>query len=108
MDLDLFIVAVFCLIDEDFENLLEEPTKPLRSCGPKPLLDDREVLTMEITGEFLGMDTEKAIHEYFARHYPEWFPALRRRVHRTTFCRQAANLCRVKKSLWQKVLSELK
>jgi hypothetical protein len=41
-------------------------------------LDDREVLTIEIVGESLGL-------------YAEWFPALVR-LHRTTFARQAANL----------------
>lgn len=93
MDLDLFILAVFCLVDK----LLAEHGK-LHSREPNPLLDDREVLTMEIVGEFLGMDTDKAIHEYFARHYAEWFPQVAR-IHRTTFCRQAANLWAVKQTL---------
>jgi hypothetical protein len=49
------------------------------------------VLTIEITGEFLGLDTDQGLHAYFRRHFSHLFPALRT-VHRTTFLRQAANL----------------
>jgi hypothetical protein len=78
----------------------------LRERGPQPLLDDREVLTIEIVGEFLGMDTDKGIFLFFSRHYAEWFPALGR-VHRTTFTRQAANLCSVKRRLWRRLLARV-
>ncbi len=105
MDLDLFIVAVFCLVNEHFDKLLEEHGK-LRARGPKPLLEDREVLTMEIVGEFLGLDTDKAIHHYFQSHYAEWFPYLAK-VHRTTFSRQAANLWKVKEHLSGEVVKEV-
>ena len=54
-------------------------------------LSDSEVLTIEVVGEFLGIDTDQGLYTYFRRNYPEWFPALNT-VHRTTFCRQAANL----------------
>jgi hypothetical protein len=78
----------------------------LRQRGPAPKLSDAEVLTIEIVGEFLGLDTDKALHRYFRRHYSEWFPALRF-VHRTTFARQAANLWKVKEHLWQELLVPL-
>lgn len=104
MDLDLFIVAAYSLIDERMSELLDG--QRLRSRGPEPLLDDREVLTMEIVGEFLGLDTDKAIHLFFKRHYSEWFPALRR-VHRTTFARQGANLWKVKEMLRDELLSDI-
>jgi hypothetical protein len=98
VDLSTFIVAVFCLVDDRLKDL-----GPLRQRGPAPKLSDAEVLTIEIAGEFLGLDTDKAIHRYFRRHYAEWFPALCE-VHRTTFARQAANLWRVKERLWQELL----
>ena len=88
MDLSTFIVSVFCLIDNRVDD------RRLRARGPLPKLSDAEVLTIEIVGEFLGMDTDEAIFCYFRRHYGEWFPALRE-VHRTTFARQAANLWKV-------------
>ena len=97
MDLSTFIVAVFCLIDDRIKD------RSLRARGPLPKLSDAEVLTIEVVGEFLGMDTDEAIFRYFRRHYAQWFPALGK-VHRTTFVRQAANLWKAKEALWQELL----
>jgi hypothetical protein len=99
VDLSTFIVSVFCLIDNRIED------RRLRACGPLPKFSDSEILTIEIVGEFLGLDTDEAIFRYFREHYGEWFPALRE-VHRTTFARQAANLWKVKERLWQELLAE--
>jgi hypothetical protein len=99
VDLSTFIVCVFCLIDDRLKG-----RRRLRQRGPAPKLSDAEVLTIEIIGEFLGLDTDKAIHLFFRRHYAEWFPALRE-VHRTTFARQAANLWKMKERLWQELLA---
>jgi len=99
VDLSTFIVAVFCLVDDQLKG-----RRRLRQRGPAPKLSDSEVLTIEIVGEFLGLDTDKAIFRYFRRHYAAWFPALSE-VHRTTFARQAANLWKVKERLWQDLLA---
>jgi Transposase DDE domain len=98
VDLNTFIVSVFCLIDDQLKDLGR-----IRSRGPAPKLSDSEVLTIEVVGEFLGLDTDKGIHLFFRRHYSEWFPALCE-VHRTTFARQAANLWKIKEHLWQELL----
>ena len=79
MDLSTFIVAVFCLTDDRLKG------NKLRQRGPFPELCDAEVLTIEVVGEFLGIDTEKGLYKHSRCHYGEWFPALKR-VHRTTFC----------------------
>jgi Transposase DDE domain len=100
MDLDALIVTVFCLVDDALATLLDG--RRLRRRGPQPLLADSEVLTLEVVGEFLGFDREKAIFAYFRRHYPHFFPALGH-VHRTTFTRQAANLWQLKARLWRHV-----
>jgi Transposase DDE domain len=99
VDLSTFIVSVFCLIDDRLKG-----RRRLRQRGPAPKLSDAEVLTIEIIGEFLGLDTDKAIHLFFRSHYAEWFPTLRE-VHRTTFARQAANLWKMKERLWQELLA---
>lgn len=99
MDLSTFIIGVFCLIDDRLEG------KRLRQRGPAPKLADSEVITMELVGEFLGIDTDKGLYEFFKRHYAEWFPRLSE-VHRTTFARQAANLWRVKEEIWQRLLEQ--
>ena len=100
MDLDTLIVTVFCLIDDAISG------QRLRRRGPQPTLSDAEVLRMEVVGEFLSLDQDKAIHLYFRRHFAHFFPALRT-VHRTTFTRQAANLWRVKERLWQQLVQEV-
>jgi Transposase DDE domain len=106
VDLDTFIVATYCLIDELMNELLPDGER-LRQRGPaRLLLDDREVLTIEIVGEFLGLDTEKGIFRHFRRHYSEWFPGLGV-AHRTTFTRQAANLWKVKEALWRELLGRI-
>ena len=89
MDISTFIVNVFCLIDDRLKE------RCIRSRGPAPKLSDAEVITIEIVGEFLGIDTDKAIYLFFRRHYGEWFPTLGE-VHRSTFARQAANLWKIK------------
>ena len=101
MDLNTFITAVFCLTDDWLKD------KKLRQRGSRPELADSEVLTMEVVGEFLGIDTEKGLYEHFRRYYAEWFPALKG-VHRTTFCRQAANLWAVKEMLWKHLLVQVR
>lgn len=102
MDLDSLIIAVFCLVDDTLRRVV--PGR-LRRRGPRPVLDDSEVLTVEVVGEYLGLDRDAELFAYFRRHYGHFFPALRA-VHRTTFARQAANLWKVKEALWQRLLPE--
>jgi hypothetical protein len=99
MDLNTFIVAVFCLIDDRLKE------RRIRSRGPAPTLTDSEVITIELVGEFLGLDEDKKLFAYFQRHYAHYFPNLRC-VHRTTFARQAANLWKIKEHLWQELLAD--
>src|SRR3954464_3571860 len=98
MDLETLIIVVFCLVDDFLRDLCRE-CRP-RQRGPAPVLAGSEVLTVEIVGEFLGLDTDQGLHAYFRRHFGHLFPGLRT-VHRTTFLRQAANLWAVKQALWQ-------
>src|SRR5690348_4567851 len=105
MDLETFLVAVYCLIDDALRTMLHGAR--LRQRGPTPRLADSEVLTMEIAGEFLGVETDAGLYRYFRRHHRALFPALHT-VHRTTFLRQAANLWAVKRALWQQLLPHLR
>jgi hypothetical protein len=102
MDLDDFIITVFCLIDEAIPRVLDG--QRLRQRGPAPRLCDSEVVTMEIVGEYLGLEQESRLFAYFRHHYAHFFPGLRH-IHRTTFVRQAANLWRLKERLWQHLLN---
>jgi hypothetical protein len=77
---------------------------PLRQRGFSPKLSDSEVLTMEIVGEFLGIDMEKHIWQYFRRQWSPWFPQL---GSRSTFVRQAANLWCSKHIIQEKLATSL-
>src|ERR671921_302647 len=105
MDLETFITAVFCLVDDFVRDLCHG--RRLRQRGPAPILADSEVLTVEITGRVLGLDTDRGLHAYFRRHFGHLFPGLRA-VHRTTFLRQAANLWAVKQALWQRLAAAIR
>ena len=94
------IVLVYCIVDDLLMSHLGN--RRLRRRGFAPGLRDSEVLTMEIVGEILGLDSDKEIYAYFVRHWAAWFPALKCR---TTFVRQAANLWAIKLAL-QAVLAE--
>lgn len=102
MPLDEFIIAVFCCI----ESLLPEVLRayPGRQRGFAPRLSDSEVLTMETVGEFLGIDAEKHLWQYFRRHWLPWFPRL---GSRSSFVRQAANLWCIKQILQEHLASSL-
>jgi hypothetical protein len=104
MDLDELIISVFCLIDESLPIVTDG--QRLRQRGPQPRLHDSEVLTMEVVGVYLGLTQDHALFAYFQRHWSHFFPALRR-LHRTTFVRQAANLWVIKERLWQRLLTVL-
>jgi len=98
--IEYFIIAVFCKIDD----LLQEVTKThrIRTKGFAPSLSDSEVLTMEIVGEYQGIDTDTGIWQYFRNHWLKLFPAIKTR---STFVRQAANLWQCK-AIIQQILAE--
>jgi len=102
MDLDDFIIAVFCVVDEAIPHVTDG--QRLRQRGPQPILADSEVITMEVVGAYLGLEQDSALFASFRHHYAHFFPALHR-LHRTTFVRQAANLWRLKERRWQHVLA---
>lgn len=102
MSIEEFIIAVFCLIDDELKNLLRG--RKLRARGPSPGLADSEVITMEVVGEFLGIDCEKAIWQYFKNHWLYLFPKM---PDRSNFVRQVANLHIIKCMLQEKIAAAL-
>ena len=85
MSLEDFIITVYCLVADIYDQLPD--TGQFRSRGFAPALSDGEVITMEIIGEFLGIDADKAICHYFKSHWMQWFPGL---GSRQNFAKQAA------------------
>ena len=67
MDTTTFIDTVFCLIDDWLKN------RAVRHTGPLPTLEDSEVLTIEVVGEFLGLDTDQGLYTFFAGNTADGF-----------------------------------
>ena len=101
MNLNDYIVNVFCKTDDFMKKYFPERT--LRHRGPTPQLADSEVLTMEIVGEIIGLETDKAIFEFFKRFYIDYFPKISCRV---TFARQSAKLWAVKQQLFRDIAEQ--
>lgn len=95
----LFIIAVYCLIDEVYRRLFPHG---VRHRGFAPQLTDAEALTIAIVGEFLSLERDKAIFDYFYKHYRAWFPAL---SDRTLLVRQWNNLWQVEQMIWQALVT---
>jgi hypothetical protein len=52
LDITTFMIAVFCLVEAHLGG------RRLQNQSPQPLLRDSDVLTIEMVGEFLGIDPE--------------------------------------------------
>lgn len=94
MDRDDFIITVYCLVCEHYQEL--KARYPIRRGGFAPALSDAEVITMEICGEFFKCATDKDLYAYFCQHYRHFFPQL---WDRSLFVRQAANLWLLKAAI---------
>ena len=63
-----FIIALFCCVDDALKPLLEaHPIEFPR--GFAPHLTPAEVITMELVGEYRGIDTDKGVWQYFRAHW---------------------------------------
>lgn len=58
MSIQDFIISVYLFIDSLYPLIV---TKPLRTKGFPSALTDIEIITMQIVGEFLGLDSYKCI-----------------------------------------------
>lgn len=96
MNIVEFITTIFVMVDDFCEKFY--PPRKLRSRGFLPKLYDSEVITMEIVGEYLGYSNDKAIYNYFKRHWIKLFPNM---PDRSNFARQCANLLQLKNEFFQ-------
>ena len=103
MSLTDLIIRAFCLVDDALAEIVAL-NGPLRRRGPRPTLADSEVLTIEVVGTLLRIDTDAELYRRFRRHHADLFPALAC-VHRTTFARQSAALWGVKAMLWDRLVA---
>jgi IS5 family transposase len=97
-----FIIAVYCAVDDALKVLTSG--QRLRGRGFAPGLSDAEVMAMEIIAEYQGIDADKAIWQYFRRHWQGWFPGL---PGRSNFVRQSANLWQYKQLIQAQLAGQL-
>lgn len=60
MDLDSFVITVFCMADDAMKEILQG--RRLRQRGPNSIMADSEVVTMEVVGVYLGLGQDQAIY----------------------------------------------
>lgn len=99
MSIHEFIISVYLIIEEFYSIVV---THPLRGRGFPPALSDVEIITMQIVGEFLELDSDKNIWKYFKHNWLEWFPKL---GSYPNFCKHCANLWQVNQQIMAKLKS---
>ena len=97
MPIDEFIINIYLMVEQYYKIVV---TKPLRSAGYAPKLSDPEVICMEMVGEFLHLDQDKQIWQYFTQHWQDWFPAI---GSYPNFAKHCANLWQVKQRIQDNV-----
>lgn len=71
MNIENFIIETFCFIDDELKKITSHVK--LRARGHKPALADSEVISMEIIGEFMQIDTDKGLWTYFSACWKHFF-----------------------------------
>lgn len=87
IDLDTFLVAVYCVVDELYVAHAG-PHKPVRP-GRRPALSDSEVLTLQLLAQWQTAGSERVFLAYAARHWRAYFPRL---LDQSAFNRRARDL----------------
>lgn len=94
---DEFIIKMYLMVDDLYKKLI---TTPIRKGGFKTQLSDSELICMELVGEFLNLNTDQNIWQYFRQHWLDWFPNL---GFYPNFCKHCANLYWVKQKVQQHI-----
>ncbi|SNT70682.1 IS982 family transposase [Psychrobacter sp. LV10R520-6] len=97
MPIEEFIINIYLMVEHYYKTIV---TEPLRTGGYSPKLSDPEIICMEVVGEFLNMDQDKQIWQYFKQHWQAWFPAI---GSYPNFAKHCANLWQVKQRIHDKV-----
>jgi hypothetical protein len=87
LDLDTFLVTVYCVIDDLYREryAAAKPPRP----GSEPELADSEVLTLAVLAQWQPRNSEGAFVDYAAVHWRAYFPRL---LSRGAFNRRAHDL----------------
>lgn len=103
-DLELFMIAVYCLLADELSPAFCRQYGPPRRAGFAPQVSDPECLAIEVVGQYWGYGKQEDLFERMRTQFKGWFPAL---ADRSTFVRQSANLWQVKAWLQQRLVTLL-
>lgn len=98
MTIDDFITEVYCIVDDEYKKITEFSV--LRQRGFEPKLKDSEVITMEIVGEYCGINKDKLIWKSFKNNKKYLFPRI---GSRSAFVKQAANNWHIKQLIQENI-----
>lgn len=101
MPLEDFIITTYCLVEDLCKQVIGN--RKLRSRGFMPKLSEAEIITMEIVGEFLEIDTDMGIWKHFKNNWSSMFPGLGSRAN---FAKQCANLWVIKQEIQSKLAKQ--
>ena len=90
------------MVDDKLKLLLKG--KRLRQRGYYPKLTNAEVITVEVVGEFLGLDSNTGIWRYFHEHWLTGVPHLNSWAN---FAKHTANLWPLVQQIQQKIAQGL-
>lgn len=102
MPIEEFIISVYLCLCKTYSEVTND-TK-IRKSGPDPELTDVELLTMEVAGEFLGINEDKKIWFYFKTSWAHYFPNI---GSRSSFVKQSINLTNIKKKIYSVLKEQL-
>jgi hypothetical protein len=94
MDQELFLIWLYCQVDDAVQSIVA--TGRLRARGAQPELSDAEALTIELFGEITGLPSDAAIWRFARMNLLGWFPALGAEWN---FVRRCANLYGMKNAI---------
>ncbi|QRQ83055.1 IS982 family transposase [Paralysiella testudinis] len=98
MSQDDFIITTYLLVDKFYRQVV---TTKLRKKGFEPALSDVEIITIQIVGEFMGLNDDKKIWYFFKNNLSDWFPKLGSYAN---FCKHCANLWQVHHKITQSLV----
>jgi hypothetical protein len=81
LDLDTFLTALYCMVDEFCKTLPPEAPRP----GEAPALSRSEVITLAVFGQWARFQSERDFYRFAEQRLKSLFPTL---PHRTQFNRQ--------------------
>jgi hypothetical protein len=102
LDLDTFLTAVYCVVD-DLYRAEFAPAKPVRR-GHKAELSDSEVLTLMVLTQWQPARAERRFVAYAGRHWRAYFP---RQLSQSAFNRRARDLAGVLCALGPRVAERI-